>query len=113
MRYRVSLFLLFLMMISFMFRVVATAQAQTYTYSTLYSFKKNGKDPASPESYLTVDAAGNLYGTSNSGGAFGFGTVFKVSKTGTLTVLHSFKGAPTDGANPLANVARDAAGNLY
>ena len=39
-------------------------------------------------------------------------TVFKLSKTGKETMLHSFKGG-VDGASPQAAVVRDAAGNLY
>jgi uncharacterized repeat protein (TIGR03803 family) len=93
--------------------VVATAEAQTYIYTTLYSFKNNGTDPSMPGSYLTVDAAGNLYGTSSRGGKYGEGTVFKISKVGAVTVLHSFKGSPSDGARPGGNVLRDSAGNLY
>src|SRR5208282_3507557 len=56
------------------------------------------------------DAQGNLYGTSEYGGAYSAGTVFKLSGT-TETVLHSFAGA--DGANPSAGVIQDAQGNLY
>jgi uncharacterized repeat protein (TIGR03803 family) len=58
-----------------------------------------------------MDAAGNLYGTSRDGGAFGDGTVFRLDTSGTLTVLHSF--APSEGAGPYAGVVLDAAGNLY
>src|SRR5260370_13182524 len=58
-----------------------------------------------------MDPAGNLYGTSRDGGAFGLGTVFKLDTSGTLTVLHSFTG--TDGGEPYAGVVLDAAGNLY
>ena len=48
------------------------------------------------------DSAGNLYGTTQSGGASNYGTVFKVSKSGKETVLHSFDGE--DGANPLGRL---------
>jgi uncharacterized repeat protein (TIGR03803 family) len=69
---------------------------------------------------LLRDAAGNLYGTTQRGGAestpcINFGTcgvVFKLSPTGIETVLHSFtRGA--DGALPYAGLIQDAAGNLY
>jgi uncharacterized repeat protein (TIGR03803 family) len=90
-----------------------SAYAQTYTFSTLYTFKNNGTDPAYPESYLTLDKAGNLYGTSSGGGSFGLGTVFKVNTKRALSVLHSFQGnAGNDGAVPIANVVFDASGNL-
>jgi uncharacterized repeat protein (TIGR03803 family) len=68
---------------------------------------------------MILDAAGNLYGTTQAGGItggacgqFGCGTVFKLDKSGTYTVLYSFTGAP-DGAIPVAGVVLDAAGNLY
>jgi uncharacterized repeat protein (TIGR03803 family) len=94
------------------------APAQTYTFSTLYSFKNNSTDPEFPQAALVIDSAGNLYGTSSSGGSnhvecnLGCGTVFKVSKTGVLTVLHDFVNAP-DGENPQTSLFRDSKGNLY
>jgi uncharacterized repeat protein (TIGR03803 family) len=74
-------------------------------------------DGANPQAGLTMDAAGNLYGTTSAGGANGAGTVFKLThpKQGANwpeTVLHSF-GAGTDGATPVASVTLDHAGNLY
>src|SRR5205085_2474021 len=65
-----------------------------------------------PVGGLVRDKAGNLYGTSLMGGAFGGGTVFKLDTTGTETVLHSFIGG-ADGAEPDAGLVRDTAGKLY
>ena len=76
----------------------------------LYSFT-GGADGGRPYGGVIRDSAGNLYGTTYSGGAFGDGAVYKVDSSGNQTVLYSFKGS--DGANPLAGVIRDAAGNLY
>lgn len=93
-------------------------QAQTYTFSTLHSFKNDGTDPQFPEASLIVDAAGSLYGTSSGGGTnhiecgSGCGTVFKLSKTGVLSVLHYFVNAP-DGEIPQTSLFRDSEGNLY
>lgn len=87
------------------------AQAQTNKFSVLYAFKNNGADPAIPDATLITDA-NNLYGTSYAGGTFGLGTVFKLTKAGTLSVLHSFEGGTSDGANP-QGLVRDAAGNFY
>ena len=55
---------------------------------------------------------GNFYGTTNAGGANGFGgTVFEITPNGTLTTLHSFDG--TDGSAPAAALVQAANGNLY
>jgi len=76
---------------------------------------------------LVRDAEGNLYGTTVQGGyqnewcAFGngCGTVFKVDRTGSATVLHTFcnvgdqNGLCWDGYVPRAGLVQDAAGNLY
>jgi uncharacterized repeat protein (TIGR03803 family) len=70
--------------------------------TVLYSFA-GGTDGANPMSKLTLDAAGNLYGTTFYGGAYGAGTVFEVVKGGTENLLHSF-GNGTDGANPEAGI---------
>lgn len=80
--------------------------------TVLYRFKF--KDGANPEAGLIQDADGNLYGTTFYGGhgESAEGTVFKLSKTGDETVLHTFTGG-ADGGNPEAGVIRDAEGNLY
>ncbi|HEX3430214.1 MAG TPA: choice-of-anchor tandem repeat GloVer-containing protein [Rhizomicrobium sp.] len=61
---------------------------------------------------LARDSAGNIYGTTQSGGAHSYGTVFRLSRDGTETVLYSFTGG-SDGGGPYAGVILDAAGNLY
>jgi uncharacterized repeat protein (TIGR03803 family) len=71
-----------------------------------------GTDGASPEGRLVMDEAGNFYGTTSAGGVSNAGTVFKVTAKGQETVLYSFKGK-ADGANPVAGLAIDKAGNLY
>ena len=62
-------------------------------------------------SFVTRDAAGNLYGTTSYGGAAGNGTVFELDTSGKETVLYSFGGL-SDGENPYV-VILDSAGNLY
>lgn len=91
--------------------VPAIVEAQTYTFSSLYSFQ--GTSGEYPLGGVVVDSKGNLYGTTSEGGAHGNGTVFKVTAAGKETVLHSFKGGTSDGAFPEAGVIRDSAGNLY
>jgi uncharacterized repeat protein (TIGR03803 family) len=50
----------------------------TWTETVVHSFG-NGSDGSSPEAGLIMDASGNLYGTTNAGGTYGYGTVFEVS----------------------------------
>jgi uncharacterized repeat protein (TIGR03803 family) len=80
----------------------------------LHSFG-NGKDGIGPYANLIFDGAGNLYGTTCYGGAFGGGTVFELSpKTGgkwAEKVLHSFGGK--GGICSFADLIFDPAGNLY
>jgi len=80
------------------------------TETVLHSFT-NTPDGQGPNSVLTLDAAGNLYGTTVFGGASGLGTVFKIDTSNTETVLHSFTGA--EGSQPAAGLILDSAGNLY
>jgi uncharacterized repeat protein (TIGR03803 family) len=79
--------------------------------TVLYNFA-GGSDGANPDGFLIMDKAGNLYGTTTAGGASGAGTVFEVAGAGKEKVLYSFTGK-TDGADPEAGLAMDAAGNLY
>ena len=72
-----------------------------------------GTDGANPYAGLVGDAEGNLYGTTNQGGASGYGTVFKLDKAGNETLLHTFTGTGGDGAYPFDDLLRDAKGNLY
>jgi uncharacterized repeat protein (TIGR03803 family) len=78
--------------------------------TTLYSFTGRAAG-AYPWAGVTLDAAGNLYGTTTDGG-IGFGVVYKVDPTGNETVLYSFTSLP-DGEHPESSVILDAAGNLY
>jgi uncharacterized repeat protein (TIGR03803 family) len=78
--------------------------------TVLYKFK--GKpDGWAADSPVVMDAAGNLYGTTEHGGSFEFGTIFKLDKSGKETVLYSFTGG-SDGCYPVG-VTLDADGNLY
>jgi uncharacterized repeat protein (TIGR03803 family) len=79
--------------------------------TVLYSFT-GGSDGGFPYGSIIGDSAGNLYGTTNGGGASGAGVVFKVDLSGRETVLYSFSGG-ADGGYPLAGLIRDPAGNLY
>jgi uncharacterized repeat protein (TIGR03803 family) len=65
-----------------------------------------------PFAALTLDKSGNLYGTTTAGGANNYGTVFKLTTSGDLTVLHSFTNGD-DGASPEAPVFMTANGDLW
>jgi uncharacterized repeat protein (TIGR03803 family) len=85
-----------------------------WTETVLHSFG-NGKDGSWPFSSLSIDALGNLYGTTKLGGGHGLGTVFELSPhtngKWTERVLHSFNNY--DGAYPQSNLVFDGSGNLY
>ena len=85
------------------------AHAQTYTVLHVFSGRPDG---ALPYAGLIRDSAGNFYGTTSGGGAFNFGTVFKMTPTGTVNILYSFRGA-ADQENPWSGLIRDARGNLF
>lgn len=94
---------------------IAPERAIAGTELTLHSF-----NPAYPGWYpnggLIADSAGNLYGVTSNGGAYGYGTAFEFvpNKSGGWSekVLHSFSGA-NDGGDPLGGLIFDTAGNLY
>lgn len=81
-----------------------------WTLTTIYNFPQQRGEP---DATLTLDAQGNLYGTTNNSG----GTVFKLTRGSggwNYTLIHTFTGSDNDGAYPVnAGVALDANGNLY
>jgi uncharacterized repeat protein (TIGR03803 family) len=82
--------------------------------SVLYAFGGNGVSAGEhPTDELVSDSAGNLYGTTQSGGSGGLGTVFKIDAgTHALTVLHVFTGG-SDGAIPSGGLVIDPRDNLF
>jgi uncharacterized repeat protein (TIGR03803 family) len=83
----------------------------SWTYSVLTTF--TGSD--GPVASVTMDASGNLYGTTFMDDSFGYGSVFKLTPSGngwTYTDLHDFTGG-TDGGYPGGGVLLDSSGNLY
>jgi len=80
--------------------------------TVLYSFAGT-PDAEDPYAGIASDAAGNFYGATLYGGTQGgFGTLFKLSSNGTLTLLHSFASNP-DGADPYGSLVGDRQGNIY
>jgi uncharacterized repeat protein (TIGR03803 family) len=80
------------------------------TLTTLHTFQcSEGCEPLAP---LVQATDGNFYGTNFWGGAYGiYGTVFAITPSGTLTLLHTFDG--TDGGNPSGGLVQGTGGNFY
>jgi uncharacterized repeat protein (TIGR03803 family) len=86
----------------------------TWTETILHNFQ--GTDGWEVHAGLTMDAAGNLYGTTTNGGTYSQGTAYELSPsasgTWTLKTLHHFTGG-SDGGVPYGNLSLDPAGNVY
>jgi len=80
-------------------------------YSVLHAFSAS-TDGGYPTAGVTLDTAGNMYGTCAGYGPQNGGTVFEVDAAGDFSVLYAFAGNSYAGF-PLAGVVRDSAGNLY
>ncbi|HEX3458932.1 MAG TPA: choice-of-anchor tandem repeat GloVer-containing protein [Candidatus Baltobacteraceae bacterium] len=79
------------------------------TETVLHSFTGGSEDGAYPYGGL-LSVNGTLYGTTEVGGAYGYGTIFKITRRGKETVLHSFAGGSGDGANPYAGLLKVKSG---
>src|ERR1700722_19844914 len=79
--------------------------------TSLYSFT-GGNDGGNPIPGLVQASDGYFYGATYQQGANNFGTVFKISSTGVLTILYSFTGG-SDGGNPDRPLVQGRDGNLY
>jgi uncharacterized repeat protein (TIGR03803 family) len=92
----------------------ASTTASAQDFKVLYTF--HGSDGAIPQTQLTLDSSGNIYGTTSVGGTNlcitnDCGTVFVLSPKGKLLSSYSFNGS--DGATPLAGVVLDSVGNIF
>ena len=77
----------------------------------LHSFT-GGTDGASPYAALMQAADGNFYGTTLRGGTSDFGTIFRMTPAGTVTILHQFAGGQ-DGAHPYSPLIQTPDGTFY
>jgi uncharacterized repeat protein (TIGR03803 family) len=91
---------------------VATIPAQAQTYTDLHDFNASAGDSYNfGSNKLAQGRDGNLYTESISGGASGGGTVFKITPTGTPTIVYSLDS--TSGYNPLGGLTLGTDGNFY
>jgi uncharacterized repeat protein (TIGR03803 family) len=100
--------------VSLLATLAATRPAFAQTESVLYNFCSlaNCADGEQPRGNIVRDSAGNIYGTTEAGGQFGQGVLYRVSLAGVETVLHNFGSTADDGQIP-NGLAADSAGNLY
>lgn len=93
-----------------------TESGGAWTISQIYAFS-GGSDGANPRASLVFSPRGVLFGTTEQGGANGYGTVFSLTPTGngnwSQAVIYSFKGGQSDGANPEAGLILTSKGVLY
>ena len=89
------------------------AQTGTVLHNFLQPLTPN--DGVSPQANLIQGADGNFYGTTYSGGSISYGTIFRVTPTGSITILHNFFDGTTanDGAKPAAGLVQGTDGNFY
>ncbi|HEY2473282.1 MAG TPA: choice-of-anchor tandem repeat GloVer-containing protein, partial [Candidatus Cybelea sp.] len=85
------------------------ARGDSSSFKVVYSF--GGSADGSRPTASLIDVNATLYGTTESGGAYGQGTVFSITPSGKEKVLHSF-GHGTDGSGPLASLI-EVKGTLY
>lgn len=86
-----------------------------WSFDLLYAFSSGNYEGTIGSAGLSMDAQGNLYGTRLADGAYGYGTVFKLSPSPNgwiYTDLHDFTGGD-DGCYPWSDVVMDSTGNLY
>lgn len=91
-----------------------TPSGNNYTFNLLYSLSGTPGDSCGPYASLTMDAVGNLWGTTYCDGAYHVGSVFKLANTQNgwiYTSLHDFQ--PASGYAPISNVTFDSNGNLW
>ena len=90
-------------------------QGDQWFFNVLAALTNRNPHDYGPLAPPTMDAAGNLYGTSFSGGQYGAGSVFKLIPAGggwNYTDLYDFTGGD-DGGGPESPVVLDAQGNVY
>jgi uncharacterized repeat protein (TIGR03803 family) len=86
-----------------------------WNYRTICDLATAGEGGEGPWDNVLMDEAGNLYGTTHGDGAYGQGSVFKLTPMNgewVFTSLHDFNSS-SDGANPVGDLMMDAHGNIF
>jgi len=100
-----------------------TSSGGANSYGTIFKISSDGvftvlknfavaADGGNPHGHLTLAKDGNFYGITYSGGQYGFGTIFKMTPSGTYSVIHSFN-KTTEGGNSYGSLTEGTDGNLY
>ena len=100
-----------------------TSSDGTYHCGTVFQIRSDGgkkilheftqtSDGCFPWAGVTLDAKGNIFGTTLYGGEYGFGTVFVITPSGKEKILHSFSNG-SDGSSPYGGLVLDGKGNIY
>lgn len=86
----------------------------SWTYKVLHDFNNN--NGGNPSGSVTLDARGNVYGSTSQGGAYNAGVIYRLSPSSSgwkQTILHNFNSSGVDGTDPFGYLVQDSAGNLY
>jgi len=108
---RTSIVRIAVLLLSMSCTAAPRAQASGYTLTTLHSFSGSTHGDM-PTQALTLGKDGSFYGTTRGGGAYGGGTIFKITPAGVLTTLYSFTGV-ADGNQPAEPLVQGTDGNFY
>jgi uncharacterized repeat protein (TIGR03803 family) len=98
--------------ITLAFAAPGVSGAQAQTYSDIHDFAALTLDSPLYSGILAQGRDGNLYGTTPSGGTLGFGGVFKITPTGTYSVIYNFDGS-AHGQTPRSGLTLGTDGNFY
>ena len=93
-----------------------TPTGDLWSQTTIYNFAGDDGDGWGPGGTVVFDAAGNLFGTTPSGGRHSAGTIYMLSSRNGIwreKILHSFTGGKDGATGSLGDLIFDAAGNIY
>jgi len=92
----------------------AAAPAGAYTYKVVHVFTNSNGDGGYPMGTPLLGIDGNIYGTAEYGGTYGFGTIYRVKPDGSVSYLYNFRGGDYgDGCHEKGGLTQDKKGNIY